>query len=152
VKRRARGRPKILLVSSIGGHLTDLLALGEAYTGYERVWVLQDRSPVLPAGERGYIVAHAERDWRVLWNFIELAAIIGRERPDVILSAGAGVAVPAAVWARLAGIPFVFVEPCSAVARLTLTGRLVRRLATSFFVQWPALARKVGARYEGGLL
>jgi UDP-N-acetylglucosamine:LPS N-acetylglucosamine transferase len=143
----SRRRKKILLVSSVGGHLAELLSLGDAYAGYERVWVLQDRSPVLPAGERAYVVAHAERDWRVLLNFVELAVIIGRERPNAILSMGAGVAVPAAVCARVAGVPFIFVEGTWAVERLTLTGRLVRRLATSFFVQWPALARATGARY-----
>lgn len=146
-------RPKVALVCSIGGHLRELLALGDAYASYERVWVLQDPSPALPPGERAYLVAHAERDLRVLWNFVEFAALLARERPDLIVSTGAGLAVPAAVWAKVMGIPFVFVEPSSAVTRPTLTARLVRPLATSLFVQWPELRRRLPtARFDGSVL
>lgn len=144
---------KIVLVSSIGGHLTDLLALSSAFDGHERVWVLNDRSPVLPASEPAYIVAHAERDWRVAWNVVEFAAIFARERPDVVVSAGAGPAVPAAVVARAARIPFVYIEPSSAVTSLTLTGRIMRALADRFYVQWePLRARAPEARFVGGVL
>lgn len=143
---------RLLLVSSVGGHLSDLLAMTSNLQGFERVWVLQGPSLLLPGGERFYLVAHAERDWRVVWNLLEFAAIIARERPDAVLSAGAGIAVPAAVVARLARIPFVYVEPSCCVTRLSLTGRLVRRLTSRFYVQWPQLRKMAPkARYEGGV-
>jgi UDP-N-acetylglucosamine:LPS N-acetylglucosamine transferase len=144
---------KLALVSSVGGHLTDLCALVEQITDAELVWILNDDSPVLPAGARGYRIAHAERDWRVAWNIVELAAILSRERPDVVLSAGAGPAIPAALVARIAGVPVVYVEPSCAVTRLTLTGTLMRYLADSYFVQWRPLTKLAPwARFVGGLL
>lgn len=144
---------KVALVASIGGHLAELLELAEAFAGHELVWILNDRSPVLPEGVRAYVISHAERDWRVAWNVVELAAILSRERPDLLVSTGAGPAVPAALLARLAGIPVLYVEGSWAVRELTLTGRLMRRLATRFYVQWEALRDKVpGARFAGGLL
>jgi len=144
---------KIALVSSIGGHLAELLELAEGLDGHELVWILNDVSPVLPEGVRAYVISHAERDWRVAWNLFELGSIFARERPDAVLSAGAGPAVPAAVLARLAGIPYVHVEPSSAVRELTLTGKLVRWLSPHIFVQWESLrARAPWARYVGGLL
>lgn len=145
-------KPKIALLSSVGGHLAELLALRDAFEDCERVWVLQDKSPLFPAGERGYLVAHAERDWRVLWNFFEFAGILSRERPDVILSTGAGLALPAAVLAKLAGTPFIFVESPCCVTRLSVTGRLIRPFTARFLVQWPELARRFsGVEYRGGL-
>ncbi len=144
---------KIALVSSVGGHLTDLCSLVEALPQHEQVWIINDRSPVLPPDARAYRISHAERDVRVLWNLVEIAAIFSRERPDLLLSAGAGPAVPAAVLARLAGIPVIFVEASCAVRQLTLTGRLMRHLSDAFFVQWETLSRKEPwARYVGGLL
>lgn len=144
---------KLAVVSSPGGHLTDLLELIGAFDGWDRFWVVNDHSPVLPPGERAYRIVHAERDWRVAWNFLEIAAIFSREEPDLMLSTGAGPAVPAAVITRLAGLPVIYVEPSSAVTNLTLTGRLVRPFASRFYVQWAALQRRAPwARFEGGLL
>ena len=51
---------------------------------------------------RVYRIAHAERDWRVLLNVLESARILASENPDIVLSAGAGPAVPMALVARLA--------------------------------------------------
>ncbi|MCB9734533.1 MAG: hypothetical protein H6745_18260 [Deltaproteobacteria bacterium] len=145
---------KVALVSSIGGHLAELLELAAAFgDDHELVWILNDRSPVLPEGARAYVISHAERDWRVAWNLVELAAIFSRERPDVVVSTGAGPAVPAALVGRLAGVPYIHVEPSSAVRDLTLTGRLVRHLTKRFYVQWESLRAKApGARFVGGLL
>lgn len=145
---------KIALVSSIGGHLAELLELAEAFAGHELVWILNDHSPVLPPDARAFVISHAERDWRVAWNLVELSALLSRERPDVLVSMGAGPAVPAAVIARLAGIPVLYVEPSSAVTALTLTGRLMRRLATRYYVQWRSLrdTQAPWASFVGGLL
>jgi beta-1,4-N-acetylglucosaminyltransferase len=144
---------KIALVSSIGGHLSELLELLPALEGHQLVWITNDPSPLLPPEVRPHLVVHAERDWRVFWNFIEFAAILGRERPDLLLSMGAGPAVPAALLARLAGIPVLYLEPSSAVTAPTLTGRLMRHLATHRWVQWESLLRHLpGSRFVGGLL
>jgi len=146
-------RVKIALVSSVGGHLTDLVALTDAFEGCDRFWVLNDASPVLSADERTYRIAHAERDWRVALNVLEVAAIFAREVPDIMISAGAGPAVPAALVARAMGLPVVYIEASCAVRRLTMTGRLMRPLSHRFYVQWPALAREHSwARFVGGVL
>jgi UDP-N-acetylglucosamine:LPS N-acetylglucosamine transferase len=144
---------KIALVSSIGGHLSELLELTPALEGHALVWITNDPSPLLPPSVRPILVAHAERDWKVLWNLAEFAAIFARERPELMISMGAGPAVPAALVARLAGVPVLYLEPSSAVRAPTLTGRLMRHLATTRWVQWPELARHLrGSRYVGGLL
>lgn len=144
---------KVALVSSVGGHLAELCRLVDGWKGHELVWIVNDDSPVLPPGVRAYRVSHAERDWRVAYNVVEFAAIFSRERPDLVFSMGAGPAVPASLVARLAGVPVLYVEPSSAVDELTVTGRFMRYLASSTFVQWRRLAKKAPwARYVGGLL
>ncbi|QQR89132.1 MAG: hypothetical protein IPJ88_13045 [Myxococcales bacterium] len=145
-------KAKVAIVSSVGGHLTDVLSVLPAFSDVERLWILQDESPLLPDSERAFVVAHAERDLRVLYNFFEFLVLFSREKPDVVVSPGAGIAVPAAVIARLFGIPVIYLECSCSVVQLSLTGRIMRFLTSRFFVQWRGLASKTkGARYIGGV-
>ena len=51
------------------------------------------------------------------------------------------------------GTRIIFVETGSRVTRLSLTGRIMYRIAHLFFVQWPQLQQQwPRARYEGRLL
>ncbi|HSN22226.1 MAG TPA: hypothetical protein VLS49_16200 [Usitatibacter sp.] len=133
---------KIAIVSSCGGHLTEVRCLLPAYAGYDHFYVLNERIG-LPADMAGrtIFITHAERDWRVLVNLAEAWRILRRERPSLVLSTGAGPAVPFALVARWLGIPVVFVETMTRVRRPSLTGRLMYLLADDFFYQWPELAR-----------
>lgn len=133
---------KILIVSSVGGHLTEVMQMAPLFEGHEVSLVVNDEAS-LPEFDfaRVYRIAHAERDWRVLLNCAEAARILRAERPDVVVSTGAGPAVPFALVARLAaGARVLFVESAAAVTRPTLTGRLLYRIADRFFYQWPGLA------------
>jgi UDP-N-acetylglucosamine:LPS N-acetylglucosamine transferase len=134
---------KVLIVSSVGGHLTEVMQLAPALRGHEVVLVVNDEAhlPDFPFA-RVYRIAHAERDLRVLTNLAEAARILLAEDPDVIVSAGAGPAVPLALVARLGTrARVVFVESAAAIQRPTLTGRLLYPVAHRFFYQWDELAR-----------
>jgi UDP-N-acetylglucosamine:LPS N-acetylglucosamine transferase len=144
---------RIALVSSVGGHLAELLELQPALDGHRVFWVVNDDSPVLPAGAEVHRISHGERDWRVVWNVVEVARIFLRRQPDLMISLGAGPAVSAAVVARALGIEVIYIEPSSAVTAPTLTGRLMRHLTRRLYVQWPSLEKRLrGSRFAGGLL
>jgi UDP-N-acetylglucosamine:LPS N-acetylglucosamine transferase len=144
---------KLCLVSSCGGHLSELRALEPAYGRYPHFYVLDERI-VLPHDMEGktLFVLHAERTWRLLVNLWEAWSILRRERPDLMLSTGAGVAVPFGLVGRLRGIPFVFVETGTRVHRPSLSGRIMYWLASRFFYQWPELSRSYPKGTFGGLL
>ena len=129
-----------LFVTSSGGHLTEVLGWLPAFSGTSWRIVLNAPGSV-PESVRPHVLrmVHAERDWRVAWNFVEAWRILRRLRPRFVASPGAGCAVPFAILCRLLAIPYVHVEPRSAVRRPTLTGRLVRPFATRLIVQWPSL-------------
>jgi len=132
---------RILIVSSVGGHLTEVMRLSEAWDSHEVALVVNDAVQLPDYPFRSvYRIAHAERDARVMTNFVEAARILEHERPDVILSTGAGPVVPFAILARaLRFCRIVFVESAAAVVRPTLTGRIMYQLADAFFYQWPSL-------------
>lgn len=132
---------KIAIVSSCGGHLTEVRCLREAYAGYEHFYVVNERIELPPdMARRTIFITHAERDWRVLVNLVEAWRILRSERPALLLSTGAGPVVPFALVARLLRIPIVFVESMTRVRRPSLTGRLMYHLADDFFYQWDSLA------------
>ncbi len=134
---------RILIVCSVGGHFTEVMQLAPLLRDHEVTLVVNDEVALPDFPFRAiYRICHAERDARVLLNVVEAARIMKFEKPDVILSTGAGPAVPFAFLARLTGCSRVlFVESASAVTRPTLTGRLVYHVADRFFYQWPELER-----------
>jgi beta-1,4-N-acetylglucosaminyltransferase len=132
----------VLFVTSTGGHLAEVLEWLPDFSDVSWGIVLNAEGSipgeVLPRVIR---MVHAERDWRVLWNVVEAWILLRRLRPRLVVSPGAGCAVPFAVLCRLLAIPYVHVEPRSAVRRPTLTGRLVRPFARTVIIQWPSLRR-----------
>lgn len=133
-------RLRLLLVGSSGGHLAQLTALAPWSAGHDRHWVCFDTPDAVSilAGEQVTWAHHPTtrhvpnllRNLRLAWR------VLRRERPDVVLSTGAGVAVPFFVLARLTGVPTVYLEVYDRLDTPTLTGRLCRPFATRMLVQW----------------
>jgi UDP-N-acetylglucosamine:LPS N-acetylglucosamine transferase len=94
---------------------------------------------------------------RNLWNLarnLRLAwRVVSRERPKILITTGAGVAVPFAWVARLRGARIVYVESVTRVDDLSLSAKLVAPIADRLYVQWPELAEAhPRAVYSGNLL
>lgn len=150
--RHRRRRLRVGIISSVGGHLAEVRELAPVLAGCDLFCVLNDAAPWQdqPLSARSYRIVHAERDARLLINLAEAGRILLRERPDVLISAGASPAVPFFLVGRLLGAATVFLESFAAVETPTLTGRLVYPLSQHFFVQWPKLlAQFPKARYAG---
>lgn len=130
----------VLLVSTQGGHLTQLLVLEGWWRQRDRVWVCPDTPDVTDRldGERvvhSYTptTRHLPNLLRNLWLAVR---VLREERPEMVISAGAGVAVPFFVLAWLRRIPTVFIEVYDRVDSPTLTGRLCGPFTTRRIVQW----------------
>ena len=77
----------------------------------------------------------------LLRNLVLAWRLLSRERPDVVMSTGAGTALPFFVVARLRGIPTVYLEVYDRIDTPTLTGRLCRPFTDKMLVQWDEQAR-----------
>lgn len=143
----------VCIVSSGGGHLTEALALRPAYGNRPHFFVL-NQPMQLPSVMQGktYFIRHSERDLLFFVNLWEAWRILRRERPAVILSTGAGPAVPFALVGKLLGIPSVFVECSTQIMRPSLTGRIMYYVADRFYYQWEALKRYYPRGSYGGVL
>jgi UDP-N-acetylglucosamine:LPS N-acetylglucosamine transferase len=145
-----------MLVCSSGGHLLQLFALREAWDGYGRVWVTFDKSDArsLLAEERVvFAYGPTNRSVRNLLRNLGLAwRVVRQERPRVVLTTGAGVAVPFAWIARLHGAAVVYIESLTRIESPSLSCRLIAPAASRIYAQWPELTRAVPrAVYAGSV-
>lgn len=135
---------KILFVCSSGGHLAQLYLLRPWWQAHERAWVTFDdpQSRSLLRGER-VTPAFAPTTRNVpntIRNLVLAVRTLRVERPDVVISDGAGVAFPFFLIARATGIRTVYLEVFDRITRPTLTGRLCYPLTELFLIQWPEQA------------
>jgi UDP-N-acetylglucosamine:LPS N-acetylglucosamine transferase len=132
----------ICIVSSCGGHLTEIRTLRPVYDRYEHFYVLNE-VVLLPEDMVGktYFIRHSERDWLFFVNIVEAWQILRKERPALILSTGAGPVVPFALLGKFFHIPSIFIETFNRVKEPSLSGRIMYRLADRFFYQWRSLQR-----------
>lgn len=152
-ERRAR-RPNVLLISSHGGHLTELLELRDAFDGCDTRYFCYDADTTRRLPNATLVPNRPYSPWRFLANFCLLLRLFWKDRPDFLLSTGAEIAIPAFILAKLFRVPSLYIECGAQVTRPSLTGRIVSRLAGRFFVQWPELlpAYRGRAEYQGSLI
>lgn len=111
----------------------------------DRFWVTFDKEDANTAleGERVYhCFFPTNRNVRnTVRNTLLAARVLREERPDLIVSSGAAIAVPFFLVGKLMGAKTVYIEVFDRVDAPTLTGRLVRRFTDLFVVQWPEMTR-----------
>jgi beta-1,4-N-acetylglucosaminyltransferase len=153
---RAEERVDVLLVASPGGHLLQLLALRPAWRDFSSAWVTLDRADArsLLQQERVYFACGpTNRSIRNLIRNVRVARRLLRHlRPRVVITTGAGVAVPFAWLAHLAGARVIYVESLSRIDRASMSLRLISPIADRIYGQWPEFAEAVpGARFAGSV-
>ncbi len=131
---------KVCLAASSGGHLTQLMLMRRWWQDKRRFWVTFDKEDANSQlqGEKVYHCAFPTN--RSLKNLAKNTAlawkILRRERPDLIVSTGAAIAVPFFYIGKLLGAKCVYIEVFDRIDKPTLTGRLVYPIADRFVVQW----------------
>lgn len=131
---------RLLFVSSSGGHLAQLYHLRPWWERHERAWVTF-RKPDAVSLLRGERVAWGHHPTtrnvpNALRNLRLAARIVPRFHPDVVISSGAGIALPFFIVARLYGVRTVYLEVYDRIESRTLTGRLCYPLSDLFALQW----------------
>lgn len=134
---------KICLVCSSGGHLAQLYMLKPFWQNQDHFWVTfgkEDARSLLQNETMYPCYFPTNRSMKALIINTKIAwRILHREKPDLIISTGAAVAVPFFYLGKLMGIKTLYIEIFDRIDKLTLTGQLVYPVADRFVVQWKAL-------------
>jgi beta-1,4-N-acetylglucosaminyltransferase len=147
-------RKKICIVSSCGGHLTEVRMLQPVYSNYDFFYVLNDKAILAKDMQNcTYFITHSERDYKFFINLWEAFRIIRKEKPSLLLSTGAGPIVPFTLIAKLFGIKTIYIETFTSVDKPTLSGKIMYYLADAFYYQWNTLKKYFPkGEYIGSLL
>lgn len=131
---------KICLVCSSGGHLLQLFLLKDWFQKYDRFWVTFNKVDAISVlkNEKVHYAHHPTNRniINLIRNFFKALYIIPKERPDLIISTGAGIAVPFFYVGKLFGAKLIYLEVYDRFDSPTLTGELVYPIVDKFLVQW----------------
>jgi UDP-N-acetylglucosamine--N-acetylmuramyl-(pentapeptide) pyrophosphoryl-undecaprenol N-acetylglucosamine transferase len=145
---------RVLLVGSGGGHLRQLLDLVDSMSDLDVLIVTEDTAFGRSIGQlhRTHFVEHValglarrKSPFHLIGatakNFVQSTRIAFRERPDVIITTGAGSVYFSTLWGRLLGARIILIDSLARFESLSTFARLAGPLAHHRVVQSPALSR-----------
>jgi len=133
---------KVCIICSAGGHLIEAMQLSPVFSRYKHYFLTIEREQskeLLKNKKVFYILDPRRNPIKVLINLFQAFRIFMREKPDVIISTGAGIAIPTCYIGKLFGSKIIFVESIAAVTKPSLSGRFAYPVADLFIVQWDGL-------------
>ena len=152
-KRGSGRRLRVCLAGSGGGHVRQLLDLVGAWSAYDHFFVTENTAlgRSIATERRTHFVAHValgqarlgspiRMAMAGLRNFFQSAGIMLRERPDLIVSTGAGSVFFCVLWGRLIGARVMVVESLARFDNLSAFARIAGPWAHHKVVQSPALS------------
>lgn len=147
-------KPKVLFISSSGGHYEQLKMLRPLMEKYNSRIITEK---MLSAGKADYYmiqISHTDKllviklfqvFFKALWIWI-------RERPDYIISTGSMVFLPFAFLARITRKRIIYIETFATLYDGTKTGNFLykHKWADLFIIQWESLREVYPEAVYGG--
>lgn len=128
------------MVCSSGGHLLLLHLLETFWRKHDRFWVTFKKEDAISLLEKEKVYWSYFPTNRnivnLVRNFFVAVRVLFKEKPDIIVSTGAGVAIPFFYLGKLLGKKLVFIEAYERIENPSLTGRIVYRITDAFILQW----------------
>ncbi len=141
---------KVLLISSTGGHLTELLQLKPMAEHYD-CWLITektaankdlfdvfgaDRFDTLVFGTSVHPISYL---FKFAWNCLKSWYLYLKIRPDVVITTGTHTAVPMCKIAHWHHKKVIWIETMANSRTATKSGKMVYPIADLFIVQWKSM-------------
>jgi len=145
----------ICIISSAGGHLAEAIKACSAIKHYPKFYVtfFVPHIPDSLSGEEHYFIEDPHLSpLKYLVNFFQSLKLYVRKRPKVIITTGAGIAVPMCLIGKFFGSKIVFIESGARVIYPSRTAKVLYRIADLSIVQWRPLSNYLPKAIYGGPL
>ena len=132
---------KFCLVCSGGGHLSEILQI-KKNSNIKKFFFIINSKINFKSKKKIYFITHGIRGIKLLINFFEIFYIFLKERPNIVVSTGASVALPACIIGKLFfNTKFIFFETVTRINKPSMSGKIMYKLSDEFYYQWKSLKR-----------
>lgn len=142
---------KVLFISSMGGHLSELMQLKSIFKDYDYKIVTEKHKSTkwlhgrykskvayLSTGNKDNMLKYI---FVMPYNVIKSLIIFLKFKPSVIVTTGAHTCVPMCYIAKVFRKKIIYIESFANIETKTLTGRLIYPIADIFVVQWKSMLK-----------
>ena len=156
MQRKINENKKICLIASSGGHLEQIKQLKDVYKKYDCFFVVPRTKATVCMKEKHYIVLDLIRTNRIVEvirmvrMMFEQLRIFLIEKPDVVLTTGAAVAIPMCIVGKIFGKKVIYIESFARMSTPNKTGLLIYKFADLFIIQWEELKKYYPNALYGG--
>ncbi|WP_424315743.1 UDP-N-acetylglucosamine--LPS N-acetylglucosamine transferase [Haloferula sp.] len=147
--------PKILALSSGGGHWVQLLRLRPAFEGCNVVYatVSEGYRPEVEGAEFRLIVdANRSNKLDLIRSAWSILRLMISERPDIVISTGAAPGFFAVRLGKILRVRTVWLDSVANAEELSMSGQKVGGSVDLWLTQWPHLADEKGPKCFGSVL
>ena len=153
-------KKRVMFISSVGGHLTQMLELKSIFNDYDYILVTEKtdvtknlkekyHTDYLMYGSRQFLFRYI---FVCLYNFFKTIVLFIKYRPKVIVTTGTHTAVLMCYLGWLFRRKVIFIESFAKRTSRTMAGKMVYPIATTFVVQWESMLKFYPkAKYFGGI-
>jgi len=147
---------KLGFIGSIGGHFTQLLELNEIYEKYDSFFVTSLKDQSVRIGKslissKLYSITNPHKSiWKFFICFYQSLKLLLKEKPSVIITNGAIIALPICLICKFLGKKIIYIESFSRIKNRSNFGKFADLLSDLTIVQWkPLLNSYPGSKYGG---
>lgn len=155
-------KKKVMFISSVGGHLTQLLELKKIFNDYNYILVTEKTDLTIDMQKKYNIVflPYGSRNQKfkypfvLLWNCIKSLIYLIKYNPNVIVTTGANTVAAMCCLGKLFRKKVIYIESFAKRTSPTITGKNIYKLHayTTFIVQWESMLKVYPkAKYWGGI-
>ena len=133
---------KVCLISSSGGHIEELMQLNKIREKYSHFFMFPETAWTRQIDGKKYFILDMNRKnkctklFSLFKMFFQQIFIYFKERPNLIVTTGAVVALPICLYAKVFHKKIIFIESIARVTSCSQTGKIMVKLADLFIVQW----------------
>ncbi len=145
---------KVMAVASGGGHWVQLQRLRPAFEDAHGEWVSTEPEYAATVAGRFQVVRDANLwdKWGLILLFLQVAWLVLRLRPAIVVTTGAAPGFAAIVFGRILGARTVWIDSIANAEALSGSGARAGRWASVWLTQWEHLARPEGPHYWGAVI
>lgn len=133
---------KVCLIASSGGHIEELMQLNKIREKYSHFFMFPETAWTRQIDGKKYFILDMNRKnkctklFSLFKMFFQQIFIYFKERPNLIVTTGAVVALPICLYAKVFHKKIIFIESIARVTSCSQTGKIMVKLADLFIVQW----------------